>query len=309
MPPKQEAGMKAIRDKRVAYLYEAVQMGTIRSAADKLNVAPSAVSRQITMLEDELAAPLIERSRKGVKPTEAGEVLLKYYREALSHEEECIGKLQALRGLKRGHIDLAVGEGFVSDLMSAPLPEFSALHPELTFNLHVGGTNEVIRQVEEDEAHIGLVFHPPSHPGLRSREISQQPICVVMSPEHPLNNGATALSLQDLLTYPLALPESYFGVRQLLAMVEFKERMRFTPVLTTNSITVLKHFVQSNMGITFLPEFVVAREIRDGQLNAIPVDHPLLATGEAHIITRLGRQLAEGPHSLLQHLTGWMRTF
>lgn len=69
------------------------------------------------------------------------------------------------------------------------------------------------------------------------------------------------------------------------------------------------HQTELDMGITFLPEFVVTREIRDGQLNAILVDYPLLATGEAHIITRLGRQLAEGPHSLLQHLTGWMRTF
>lgn len=301
--------MKEIKEKRVAYLYEAVQMGTVRSAADKLNVAPSAVSRQITLLEEELATTLIERSRKGVKPTEAGELLLKYYREALSHEEDCIGKLQALRGLKRGHIDLAVGEGFVSDLMSEPLPEFSALHPQLTFNLHVGGTNEVIRQVEEDEAHMGLVFHPPEHPSLRSREISQQPICAVMLPEHPLHQTSSIPSIEDILQYPLALPESHFGVRQLLAMVEFKERIRFTPALTTNSITVLKHFALSNMGVTLLPAFVVAREIRDGQLVAIPMEHPLLISGEVHIVTRLGRQLAEGPHSLLQHLTRWMQRF
>jgi DNA-binding transcriptional LysR family regulator len=55
--------MKDINEKRVKYLYEAVQQGTVRAAADKLNVSPSAVSRQIALLEEELATTLIERHR------------------------------------------------------------------------------------------------------------------------------------------------------------------------------------------------------------------------------------------------------
>lgn len=67
--------MTEINGKRLSYLYEAVTMGTIRAAADKLNIAPSAISRQISLLEEELACTLIERHRKGVTPTEAGSVL------------------------------------------------------------------------------------------------------------------------------------------------------------------------------------------------------------------------------------------
>ncbi|MCO4757342.1 MAG: LysR family transcriptional regulator [Oceanospirillaceae bacterium] len=301
--------MKDINEKRVAYLYEAVTMGSVRAAADKLNVAPSAVSRQIALLEEELAAILIERHRKGVTPTEAGDILLRYYRESLSCEEECIAKLQALQGLQRGHIKLAVGEGFVGDLMSGPLPEFNRLYPSLTLSINMGGSNEVIRQVEQDEAHIGLLFHPANHPNIRSQVVSCQPICAIVPPEHPLVALDGAVSLEALLEYPVALPESHFGVRQLLAMAEFQDRVRFKPMLTTDSIAVLKHFVRSNMGITFLPEFVVSREIEDGQVVAIPVDHHILASGEAHMITRLGRQLPEGAHRLLQHLMSWMRAF
>ncbi len=301
--------MKEINEKRVAYLYQAVTMGTIRAAADKLNVAPSAISRQISLLEEELAATLIERHRKGVSATESGDILLRYYRESLSCEEDCIAKLQALQGLQRGHIKLAVGEGFVGDLMSGPLPEFNRLYPGLTLSISMAGSNEVVQLVEEDQAHIGLLFHPSNHPGIRSQAVSCQPICVIVSPEHPLADCSGPVALEQLLEYPVALQEDHFGVRQLLAMAEFQARLRFKPTLISDSIAVLKHFVRSDMGITFLPEFVVSREIEDQHLVAIEVDHPVLASGEAHMITRLGRQLPEGASRLLQHLTAWMRAF
>ena len=301
--------MKEIKEQRLAYLYEAVSLGTVRAAADKLNLAPSAVSRQIALLEEELACTLIERHRKGVTATEAGEILLSYYRQSLSSEETCLAKLQALEGLERGHIKLAVGEGFVSDLMSGPLPEFNKRYPALTLSINMGGSNEVIRQVEEDEAHMGLLFHPTSQPNIRSQAISCQPICAIVSPDHPITQLERPLSLTQLLDYPVALQEAQFGMRQLLAMAEFQEKIRFKPVLTTDSIAVLKQFVRSEMGFTFMPAFVVSREIEDKQLVAIPIDNQLLAQGEAHMITRLGRQLSAGPHQLLQHLSAWMKAF
>lgn len=300
--------MTEINGKRLYYLYEAVTMGTIRAAADKLNIAPSAISRQISLLEEELACTLIERHRKGITPTEAGSIVLQFYRESVSAEEACISKLQALSGLQLGHIKLAVGDGFVGDLMLGPLPKFSRLYPELTFSISVGGSNEVIRQVEEDEAHIGLLFHPSSHPRIRSQAVSYQPICIIVAPNHPLANRNEPVQLKELLEYPVGLAESRFGVRQLLAMAEFQQKVRFNPILTTDSVAVLKDFARSNMGFTFLPYFVVSKEVKDGHLLAIPIDNTLLASGEAHIVTRLGRHLSQGPHELLQHLKSWMRS-
>lgn len=299
--------MTKINGKRLSYLYEAVTMGTIRAAADKLNIAPSAISRQISLLEEELSCILIERHRKGVTPTEAGGILLQFYRESLSSEEACVYKLQALLGLQRGHIKLAVGDGFVGDLMLGPLPEFARLYPALTFSISTSGSNEVIRQVEEDEAHIGLLFHPSSHPRIRSQVVSCQPICIIISPNHPLADRNKPVQLKELLEYPVGLAESHFGVRQLLAMAEFQQKIRFNPILTTDSIAVLKNFARSNMGFTFLPYFVVSKEVEDGYLIAIPIDNMLLASGEAHIVTRLGRHLSQGPYELLQHLKSWMK--
>jgi len=169
----------------------------------------------------------------------------------------------------------------------------------------LGGSNEVIRRVEDDDAHIGLLFHP----GIRSQVISLQPICAIVSPQHVLASRTDIITLEELIEHPVALLEAHYGVRQLLAMAEFQERIRFKPVLTSGSIAVLKFFVRSNMGITFLPKFVVAKEIEDQQLVAININQDILAGGEAHMITRLGRQLPEGSYRLLQHLMIWMKAF
>ena len=299
--------MKEINQKRLTYFYESVIAGTIRAAADKLDVAPSAISRQITQLEEDLACILIERHRKGVKPTEAGQLLLKYYRESSSYEESCLSDLQSLRGLKSGHVSLAMGEGFIGDIMSQALPQFQTLFPDLTLSLHVGGSNELIRRIQEDESHIGVLFHPPQNQKLRSHEISCHPLCAIVPPNHPLSLLNRPIELEEMLAYPIALQEAEFGVRQLIAVAEFKHRIRFSPSATVNSFSILKEYVRSGMGVTILPEFVVRRELDDAQVIALPIADPILTSGEVHIVTRLGRQLTDAPLALLKHLQSWMR--
>src|SRR5690348_13469050 len=151
----------ALKDHRIRYFYEAVSTGSVRAAADKLDLNPSVVSRQIAQLETELAIVLIERHGRGVTPTDAGQVLADYYRQHLSDQEDLLAKIQDIRGLSQGHIRLVLGEGFVSDLMDRPLQDFWTRYPGLTVTLNLAGTNEVLRMVAEDEAHIGLVYNPP----------------------------------------------------------------------------------------------------------------------------------------------------
>ncbi|AEF56468.1 LysR family transcriptional regulator [Marinomonas posidonica] len=301
--------MNEINAKRLTYFYEAVASGTIRSAADKLGIAPSAISRQISQLEEELACILIERHRKGVYPTDAGELLLKYYREASANEEICLSELRALKGLKSGHIALAIGEGFIGEIMSHVLPEFQTKYPNLTYSVHVGGSNELIRKVEQDEAHIGVLFHPPNHQKLRSHETSLHPLYAIVPPGHPLIALNRPVRLEDMMPYPLVLQEKEFGVRQLIAVAEFKHRVRLSPAMTVNSFGLLKEFVRSNMGVTIAPEFVVRRELDDQQVISLPIEDPILSSGEVHIATRLGRQLTEAPLAMLTHLQRWMRDF
>ena len=298
-----------MNESRIPYLYEAVKTGTVRAAADALDIAPSAVSRQISLLEQELAVTLIERHKRGVSPTQAGTLLIEYFREQRSHQSDVLAKLQEIRGLKRGAINVIMGEGFISDMVSGPIKQFCKKYPEISLVLDLAGTNEVVSAVAADEAEIGLVFNPPVDPKIVSRAIVRQPMYAIVGKDFPLLGKVESVTLKELTSYPMALTHLAFGTRQLVEAAMLIEKIRLTPTITTNSIAILKHFVKSELGFTLLPLFAVTAELANDELYAIPVRNTLLSRSEAHLITRTGRKLSTAADRLLQHLSTRMKAF
>ncbi|KFL54894.1 LysR family transcriptional regulator [Burkholderia pyrrocinia] len=297
-----------LTDSRIVYFYEAVRCGTIRAAADWLDVAPSAVSRQIGLLEKELDATLVERHARGVTPTEAGRCVIEYFREQLAHRDDLISRLQELRGLKTGQVSLVLGEGFVSDLLAGPMQQFCRQFPGIRVNLDVGSTNDVIRKISNDEGEIGLVYNPPAEPKLVSRASKRQPMMAIVGPDFP-RRSHKVLTVQQLTTYPLAATHPSYGTRQMMEAVEYAERVRLAPIVTTNSFAILKEFVKSGLGISVMPAFAVAAELQAKELFAIEIAHPILENAEAHMVTRVGRKLSVAANKMLQMMTGQMRAF
>ncbi|MFF7710716.1 LysR substrate-binding domain-containing protein [Pseudomonas sp. NPDC007930] len=292
--------MSQLHDHRILYLFEAVRLGSVRAAADALDVAPSAVSRHIAQLEHELSAALLERHRRGVKPTEAGERVLEYYRQRLAQQEVLLDSLQALRGLQSGTVVIASGEGFI-EALAQPLARFSERYPRIELRVNVSGSNEVIRQVVEDEAHLGLIFNPANDPKLRAHVRQRQPVRAIARPDHPLALEKGAITLQGLDRHRLALPGVAYGIRQILTVAEQQLGIALSPTLTCNTLAMLKRYAMEG-GVTLLPTFVVEAELHAGSLVALPLLHEVFAQPEAQLITRLGRQLSVGANRVLAML-------
>jgi DNA-binding transcriptional LysR family regulator len=297
-----------LSDKGLRYLYEATRHGSLRAAADELDMNASVLGRQIEKLEKHLGLPVIERHGRGVAPTEAGRLLIDFYRHHVANSEDLMAKLGEIRGLARGRVDIVVGEGFVNDLLASPLPAFWKDHPKLTVSVDVAGTNEIILRVEEDRAQIGLVYNAPKVPRIHSSAAARHPLCVIMSPRHPLARKRR-LRLADLRSYPMAQMDSAYGVRQLVEIAENTDKIKLVPALTTNSMLILKRYVAEGLGIMMLPAFAVSEEIASGQLVANPVDHPVLMTAEAQVVTRLNRRLSGAAKEILHLLTSLLKTF
>jgi len=292
-----------IKEARLIFLFEAIQRGTMRGAAEAMDIAPSAVSRQITLLEEELSIPLIERHTRGVKPTEAGKMLVEYYREQRSHQNDLLSHLQELRGLRSGTVRIALGEGFVSDLMAGPLTRFSKDHSTVSIVLDVAGTDELIRRISEDEADIGLVFNPPPDAKIVSIASSKQPVQAIVGPNFPLLGKAGPFKIADFMSYPLALNHPTYGMRHILQLVEQTEKIKMTPNLTTNSFYILKQFVRLQFGVTFLPTFVAAEELKAGEVFALRIQQPIMENAEVHLIKRAGRKLSFAANEMLHYMT------
>lgn len=296
------------QDSRSQYLYEAVTCKSIRGAAEKMGIAPSAVSRQISLLEEELGTPLVERHRRGVVATHAGQLVIDFHRQHMAHRYDVLAKIDALSGLHSGSVSVICGEGFAEELVNGPVRLFREQHPGVTVSLDISGTTEIMRRLTEDEAEIGLVYYAPADPHIVTRRSARQPLQAIVGPGHPLRH-ATATTLAELQAWPVALLNGIYGIRQLIDHAERLERVRFRPALTTNLFSVLVNFVAGGQGITLLPPFAVAGPLRGAAVHTIPIENSALQHAEVRLITRAGRHLSPAANRFLQYCMQGMEAF
>ncbi|WP_110655064.1 LysR family transcriptional regulator [Salinicola halimionae] len=298
-----------IPHQRLVYFRVTVESGSLRKAAARLDIAPSAVSRQIALLEAAFEAPLLERTSRGIRPTPVGEMALDYCRQRGNLDDAFIGRLEAYQRLETGTISLVVGEGFINDLIDAPLKAFAERYRGVRLDIEQGSTDEIIESVVEDRAHIGLMFHERVHPQIRFWASSGQPLLAICPVDHLLAREPQPISLQRLSETPMALWKPGHGVRRLVDQAFVQAGLRPQVAVETNSMAVLRRAVVAGMGITLLPRFAVAQELAEGSVVALAVGSALFQNSQAHMITRVGRRQPQASLKLLRHLGSWMQAF
>ena len=108
----------ALDSRALRHFLAVVRTGSIRAAAEHINIAPSAVSRQIADIEHRLGLPIFERTARGVILTEAGQLLSEHAKRMLEDEELLREQLDHLKGVRQGLVRICCGEGFVADMIA-----------------------------------------------------------------------------------------------------------------------------------------------------------------------------------------------
>jgi DNA-binding transcriptional LysR family regulator len=262
--------MKHLRILR--YVDEVARTGSIRKAADHLNVTASAVNRRIMDLEDELGAQLFERRPRGVRLTAAGEVFVHYLREQDDGVERMKSQIEELKGLRRGTVRIACSQALAVDFLPHEIAEFRARHPLVAFDVKVLDHEQAMTALAGYEVDLVLVFRPPFLPNFQPLMTLEQRLVAVMSTDHPLADRRT-VRLRDCAAYPVALPERSIGGRQLLEQVSARSGIIFKVAAESNSFEFLRALVPHANLISFqirigtMPENnklgLVARDIDD----------------------------------------------
>ena len=291
-----------LSERRLAYLFSAVEAKSIRGAADKLNVEPSVISRQIQILERELDTVLLDRHGRGVLPTEAARLVLDFYRRRASDEETMLSQLEELKGLQRGDVHIACSEGFIEAIIETVLNDFCLKYPNVRITLNSMPVATIMRLIAEERINIGLAFAPPPNNAVHIHARRRHPLYVIAPIDHPLAKHEGVVELRSLLGHSLCLVPAEFGIGQLTKLAEHSAQVSLPRTMITNSLEALKHFVTSGLGLTILPKILVARELEAGSVKAIRIRNVSLEAAEAQLVVPKRRTKSAAEIAILERL-------
>jgi len=234
----------------LSYVDAVARSGSIRKAADQLNVTASAVNRRIMDLEEELGAPLFERRPRGVRLTAAGEVFVNYLRQQDGEVERMKSQIEDLKGMRRGTVRIACSQALALEFLPRQIGEFRKRYPFVSFNVQVFDHEQAMTALAAYEVDLALVFRPPFLANFQPLMTLEQSIVAVMSSKHPLA-GKRTVRLRDCAAYPVALPERSIGGRQLLEEVMARSRISFQLAAESNSFEMLRGLVLEANLISF----------------------------------------------------------
>ena len=284
MPPSMLLG----RLPGLRHFIEVAQLGSFRAAADRLHVAPSAVSKQIKNLELALDVELFrrDRGRAGLELTEAGEILL--YRCASVVNELTIARdeIDQLQGLQRGHLRLGVNEVLATDLLPGILRDMTYNHPGLKFTIIVENTQDIVKRMRDGDIDIALGYNFPSSEDLETLATLQRRTYVIAAMDHPLAK-LRKISLTELEGEKFIFPDHSIQLRQMIEDALVRNGVTVREVMATNSFTLLRQMVEAGVGTSI----VIGRflQLRREKIAFIELETPPFETKPMSCVRLAGR--------------------
>jgi DNA-binding transcriptional LysR family regulator len=278
----------------LSYFAEVARQGSFQAGAERLHVAVSAVSRQVSLLEKELDVPLFERSRgrRPLRLTAAGEALMLHVQGLEASTARLSLEIQALRGLSKGHVRFGMSEVFIRQLFPQVLAAFNKQYPGMTYTVEIASMRRVLDLLAEGELDAGLVFNPVTTGGVQNIFEVSLANHVLVAADHPLATF-DSLRLSDCAGYGMAMPS-----RELSSKVTYDEmfsKANFRPhiVLVSNSYEMLLTAAAAGLAIAFVNIPLVSPALLSDRRNyrCIPILDPLVKPVRLAICVHEGRVL------------------
>lgn len=266
--------------------------GGFSAAAREALLTQSTVSQHVAALEAELGAQLLERSRNGVTLTEAGKILRRHARQALvelRHAREAIGKA---RGLAETTLRVAASTIPGGYLVPSVLARLCQRSPGLTVVLRQGDSRETVDRVVGREADVGVVGSRFEEKGLLYEPVGGDEIRLTLPAGHPWA-GRAAVALAELAGEPFVGREAGSGTARTVG------EALAAAGLDPGSLAVRAHMgsseavkaaVLAGLGVAFLSDAAVRREVDRGELSLIAVEGLRIAR-PFYLVRRTGREL------------------
>ncbi|WP_025597782.1 LysR family transcriptional regulator [Burkholderia sp. WSM2230] len=276
----------------------AVEEQQIGLAAMRENIAASTATKRIQDLEDIAGVKLLERGPKGVVPSPAGAVLLRYIRKIFDDLDDMRAEIASFTDGMRGELTIASARSIIVPFLARELGDFSREYPLVDLVVREQENADIVQTVARGEADIGVfaAAHELDLGGVDVTPYRRDRMVAVVPQGH-------RLSAQPSVSFKELLPENLITVSAMLGAFRVAAKrlgVEFEPRYTVRSAGVAVSLVEAGLGVTVQPECLVSHELF-GRVAMLELAEPW-AGRRIHIATARGRELNPIARALIKQL-------
>ena len=255
---------------QLEFFLKVIEEGSFSKAADRVFRTQPAVSISIRRLEEEIGAPLFDRSQKKPTLTEAGEIVCDYAQRMIALRDQARAAAVELQTLRRGRVRIGANESTSLYLLPQVILSFRKQYPSVKVEIYRQVSENLPRELLDRNVDFALMAHEPSDRDLKAFPILKDELVLIFSPDHPL-------AKRQSVTIKELGPETFLAhnvkTASRLKVIEAFAR-HHTPLnitLELATVETIKRFVQLKIGLAFVPRMCVTEELERGVLATVPV--------------------------------------
>lgn len=255
------------------YYFHAVRRnGSIRAAARVLNVASSAVSRQIQKLEEDIGSPLFERTVRGLKLTSVGEMLARHVMTVLQDHDRFRSDVQSLSGTWHGTIRIACMESLAGSLLPDVISSHRNRAKRVAYTTRVMGSSDVHDALVRGEGDIGIAVALRHSPDVRQVALKRFRLGAVVAVDHALARRRT-VTLAQCVSFPIILALPQLSIHHLLSplIAQLPEAPEAT--IQADSIDFMREMAERGVGVSFQTQIGIERLLEAKRVVFLPLDN------------------------------------
>ena len=271
------------------YIDQVARLGSIRRAASVLNVASSAVNRQILKLEADMGTPLFERVGNGVRPTAAGDYVIRHARETLARWQTVRSEITALSGDIHGEVRIVSIPAPIIRILPRAITTTAARHPHITFRVIDASPVDHAEEMRARRPDVAILFIDRRHRGYEVAARIRLRIGAILRPDHPLARFKE-VTLTQCAAFPVVMLSDPW-ILNASAEAEFSHSgAQFRSVVLTNSLPMTKEIMRAGVGLGFFTPLGFVDELQSGALVHVPLAEPELSQSEIGLLIHRERQ-------------------
>lgn len=254
--------------RQIKYFIEVARKEHVTRAAEKLHVAQSAISRQISNLEEELGVQLFVREGRRVKLTPIGHIFLQRMEKSMEELDKAIEEVSEFLDPEIGEIRIGFPHSLASHTLPNVISSFRKKHSTVRFQLRQGIASQLIDDIIQGEIDLALISPVPTdHPEVQGHILFTEEMRAILPPNHALA-GNTSIRLAQLEKDHFIIFRSGFTLRTIV--IDACAQAGFTPKIAFEGeeTSTIRGLVASGLGVGLLPEVAL---IERGPIDPVSV--------------------------------------